>query len=69
MTAKTWGRVIRVVDIGTSKAFYDIGIDKAGNLFINTPQSSQTSHVLTISPDGQVTITGNLTVTGKLVAG
>ena len=52
----TWGRILRLEDLGTSNAFYDIGIDKQGNLFINTRVSTQTDHVLTISPSGEITL-------------
>ena len=64
---KTWGRLLRLAIGATSwNSFYDIGIDKAGNLFINSKNSSATQHVLTISPSGDVTIQGNLTVKGKI---
>jgi hypothetical protein len=52
----TWGRLIRVVDVGTSGAFYDIGIDQWGNLFINSPRSSESQHVLTLSTDGTLRV-------------
>jgi len=64
---KTWGRLVRFAIGATSwTAFYDIGIDKAGNLFINSKNSSATQHVLTITPAGDVVIQGNLTVKGKI---
>jgi hypothetical protein len=50
----TWGRLIRLAS--PSGAFFDIGIDQNGNLFFNTPNSTQTAHALTISPTGVVTI-------------
>lgn len=64
---KTWGRVLRLA-IGTANwdTFYDLGIDKAGNLFINSKNSTATQHVLTITPAGDVIIQGNLTVNGKI---
>jgi hypothetical protein len=64
----TWGRVLRLRRGSNNQEFYDIGIDRDGNLFINTKKNNATSHVLTISVDGNVTITGNLTVTGKVQA-
>ena len=62
-SGKTWGRLLRLRRGGD---FFDIGIDKDGNLFINTKQDSATKHVLTITPSGDVRIEGNLTVTGTL---
>lgn len=64
---KTWGRVLRLA-VGTANwaAFYDFGIDKAGNLFINSKNSTATQHVLTITPAGDVIVQGNLTVQGKI---
>ncbi|ACK71319.1 hypothetical protein PCC7424_2915 [Gloeothece citriformis PCC 7424] len=53
--AKTWGRVVRLEQT-TSKTFFDLGIDKNGNFFINAPQSSASVHALIIAPDGTVTI-------------
>lgn len=53
---KTWGRIVRLQDSGTSNSFYDIGIDKGGNLFINSSASSQSNHVLTIAPSGEITL-------------
>ena len=52
----TWGRLIRVEDIGTSGAFYDIGIDQTGNLFINAEQSTETQHILTLSSAGNLQV-------------
>lgn len=68
-SGKTWGRVLRLA-IGTTNwdTFYDIGIDKAGNLFINSKNSTATQHVLTITPAGDVVIQGNLTVQGKVTS-
>lgn len=51
----TWGRVIRIEQIN-NRRFFDLGIDKDGNFFINTPSDSATRHSLTISPSGEVTI-------------
>lgn len=51
----TWGRVVRL-EQKTNLTFFDLGIDEDGNFFINTPQSSASSHALTIAPDGTVTI-------------
>ncbi|MDJ0735284.1 MAG: hypothetical protein QNJ47_14715 [Nostocaceae cyanobacterium] len=51
----TWGRVIRIRQNGNSD-FFDLGIDKDGNFFINTPSSNATNHALTIARDGTVTI-------------
>jgi hypothetical protein len=64
-SGKTWGRLLRLRRDGNQN-FFDIGIDKDGNLFINTKQDSATKHVLTITPSGDVRIEGNLTVTGTL---
>lgn len=50
----SWGRLIRLAS--PTGAFFDIGIDQNGNLFFNTSSSTQTSHALTISPTGVVTI-------------
>ena len=50
----SWGRLIRLAS--PTGAFFDIGIDQNGNLFFNTSNSTQTSHALTISPTGVVTI-------------
>lgn len=68
-SGKTWGRLVRLA-IGTGgwDNFYDIGIDKSGNLFINSKGSTATQHVLTITPAGDVIIQGNLTVQGKLTS-
>lgn len=56
-TENTWGRVIRLVgSTGPQAPFFDLGIDEQGNFFINTPQDTKTSHSLTISPSGVVTI-------------
>lgn len=64
----TWGRVLRLRR-GANQEFYDIGLDAAGNLFINTKNNNGTSHVLTISANGNVTIVGNLTVRGRISRG
>jgi hypothetical protein len=66
-SGKTWGRLVRL-GIGAAgwNNFYDIGLDKAGNLFINSKSSTATQHVLTITPSGDVVIQGNLTVKGKI---
>ena len=66
-SGKTWGRLVRL-GIGAAgwNNFYDIGLDKAGNLFINSKGSTATQHVLTITPSGDVIIQGNLTVKGKI---
>jgi hypothetical protein len=58
-SGQTWGRLLRLT--GMNGTFFDFGIDANGNLFINTPSSTATSHALTISPTGVVTI-GNLTL-------
>jgi hypothetical protein len=58
-TGQTWGRLLRLT--GMNGTFFDLGIDASGNFFINTPSSTATSHALTISPSGVVTI-GNLTL-------
>ncbi len=52
----TFGRLIRVADVGTSGQFYDIGIDQWGNLFINSERSSESQHVLTLSNDGTLQV-------------
>ena len=59
----TWGRVIRVTGHNAAivppyniNSFFDIGIDDAGNLFINSPTDTKTSHSLMISPSGHVTL-------------
>ena len=59
----TWGRILRLQDLGTTQNFYDIGIDKSGNLFISMHKKDP---ILTISPEGNVTISGDLTVNGTL---
>ncbi len=48
---KTWGRVVRL-RANDNTSFYDIGIDKTGNLFINSVSSTKDVHVLTITPAG-----------------
>jgi hypothetical protein len=58
-TGQTWGRLLRLT--GINGTFFDIGVDDSGNLFVNTPSSTQTAHALTISPSGVVTI-GSLTL-------
>ena len=65
-SGKTWGRLVRLAIGAPWSNFYDIGIDKAGNLFINSKNSTATQHVLTITPAGDVIIQGNLTVNGKI---
>jgi hypothetical protein len=67
-SGKTWGRLVRLAIGAPWTNFYDIGIDKAGNLFINSKGSSATQHVLTITPAGDVIIQGNLTVNGKVTS-
>lgn len=59
----TWGRVIRVTGKNAAivppyniNSFFDIGVDNAGNFFINSPTDTKTSHSLMISPSGHVTI-------------
>lgn len=52
----TWGRLIRFQDQGTSNVFYDIGIDRNGNLFFNSPGSTASQHVLTLSQTGTLTV-------------
>jgi hypothetical protein len=59
----TWGRVIRVTGKNAAivppyniNSFFDIGIDDQGNFFINSPTDTKTSHSLTISPSGHVTV-------------
>jgi hypothetical protein len=59
----TWGRVIRVTGNNAAivppyniNSFFDIGVDDAGNFFINSPTDTKTSHSLMISPDGHVTL-------------
>lgn len=49
----TFGRLVRLSGTG---GFFDIGIDEQGNFFINTPEDTKTSHALTISSKGVVTI-------------
>lgn len=66
---RTWGRLLRLRRGSNNQMFFDIGLDEAGNLYINTKNNSASTHVLTISPAGHVTITGDLTVSGKLVHG
>jgi len=58
----TGGAMIRLHDDGTSNVFYDVGIDKSGNLFIRQGGTL----VLTIAQDGKVTILGDLVVTGTI---
>ena len=60
----SWGRVIRVTGNNAPiiqpyniPSFFDIGVDDQGNFFINSPaDTTKTSHALTISPTGVVTI-------------
>lgn len=59
----TWGRVIRVTGKNAAivppyniNSFFDIGVDDAGNFFINSPTDTKTSHSLMISPTGHVTL-------------
>jgi hypothetical protein len=65
----TWGRVMRLQRGNVPGLFFDIGLDRQGNLYINTNSNNVSTHVLSISSTGNVTITGNLTVTGRLTAG
>jgi hypothetical protein len=51
----TWGRVLRLQGPNASQ-FFDFGIDANGNLFLNGPQSTATTHLLTISPTGVITV-------------
>jgi hypothetical protein len=55
----TWGRLIRLQDHGTSGRFFDIGIDQNGNLFVNSGSSTETKHILTLTPDGALLLTHN----------
>lgn len=60
----SWGRVVRVTGNNAPiippynlPSFFDIGVDDQGNFFINSPANkTKTSHALTISPTGIVTI-------------
>lgn len=59
----TWGRIIRItgqnapiIPIDSINSYFDIGVDDEGNLFINSPVDTKTSHSLMISPTGVVTI-------------
>lgn len=58
-TGDSWGRLLRLS--GMNGTYFDFGIDAKGNLFINTPSSTATSHALTMSPSGVVSI-GSLTL-------
>ena len=51
----TQGRILRLADSGTSNAFYNFGIDKAGNLYISS-NTSEPNPLLTVSPDGEITL-------------
>lgn len=62
--AATWNRILR---LSGPSGFFDLGIDSGGNFFINSPTSTDTVHVLTISPSGQVTIP-NLVLTNLQTA-
>ena len=53
---KTWGRLVRLRANDNNTSFYDIGIDKGGNLFINSVSSTKDVHVLTISPAGAINL-------------
>lgn len=51
----SWGRLIRVSTppvAGQTTSFFDIGIDKSGNFFINGPSSTPTVHLLAFSSAG-----------------
>lgn len=61
----TWNRILRLAS--GSANFFDFGIDTNGNFFINSNTSTETVHVLTISPGGQVTIP-NLVLTNLQTA-
>ena len=52
---QSWGRLLRLQGT-TASQFFDIGIDTNGNLFLNGPNSTATTHLLTISPSGVITI-------------
>jgi hypothetical protein len=60
----SWGRVLRVTGNNAPiiqpynvHSFFDLGVDDQGNFFINSPaDTTKTSHALTISPTGVVTI-------------
>lgn len=60
----TWNRIMR---LASGPNFFDFGIDTNGNFFINSNTSTETIHVLTISPAGQVTIP-NLVLTNLQTA-
>lgn len=64
-TQPTWGRILRLAS--PAAGFFDFGIDTSGNFFINSTTSTETVHVLTISPSGQVTIP-NLVLTNLQTA-
>jgi hypothetical protein len=68
----TWGRLTRLQDDGTSNTFYDIGIDVNGTLFINSPASTASTHILTLTGDGVLSVNtlaiNQLRVTGLLIA-
>jgi hypothetical protein len=63
-STSSWGRVIRV---STPGGFFDIGIDVAGNFFINGPSSSPTVHVLAI-PSGGLQAASNAPPSANLAA-
>ena len=52
---ESMGRLIRLAG-ATPGVFYDLGIDAKGNLFLNGPGSTASQHLLTVSPNGVVTI-------------
>ena len=54
-SAGAWGRVLRLQGAGSGH-FFDFGIDTNGNLFLNGPGSTQTKHLLMISPTGVITV-------------
>lgn len=49
MGSTTWGRVVRLQSNGDKTWFWDIGIDQAGNLFLNAGDK----RVMTIAQPGQ----------------
>ena len=66
----TLGRFIRFANnTSTGSWFYDVGIDQNGNLFINGNNSANgptNAPILKISQQGEVTITGDLIVQGRI---
>lgn len=61
----TFGRLIRLRRGDSNTVFFDIGIDRDGNLFVNSNLVDDANqHLLVLTPDGNLRVRGSITKTG-----